>query len=682
MKRLGHVMFAALLTARLSSPAAAELPTAIFGESLSVSANNDLELLKEEETVSIASRYEQPISQAPSNVYVVTDEDIRQSGATDLPTVLRRIPGLEVMQMTGADFNVSARGDNQPFANKMLVMVDGRSIYLDVQGNVFWKSLPITLPEIKRIEVLKGPASAMYGFNAFDGVINIITKSPEEMKGTTLQFGGGEQGTITSAAVQAGTIGKFGYRLSIGRDQTQQWRDRDALAFRSHKFNVQTDYALSSTSKLQLSGGVVESNRYDGQVGEVTSNSTRPSFSYANAVYEHGAFLIRAWWSGYTDHATINPLPQLANILSVTDRNGVSTNPFSGNTYNVDVQHALNLGATNRLLYGANYRHNSLSSPAIDQFSRENRLGLFLQDEWRATAAITIVAGLRYDLHTQINGTWSPRLAILYQPVEGHTFHLSGSAAYRPPTLFESHQDQRVTTTIPTGLPCPSSISSTVPVTGATGLAPEQISSSEAGYQGWYWKHRLRIRADLFYNHISDLIGSRPLTGGASAFVNDPGSADIYGGVAGIEFLASRWLSGFANYAYEEIGQSFSGTVRRGAPRSKVSDGVRTEWENGLSGEVSYYYVGAATYPIAQSFSLLANIPTTGVTTPGDRVGSYNLLNLRAGYRFWQQKASAGYMRDAEVAVSVFNALNDEHKEHPLGDLIGRRVMGWLTLRF
>ncbi len=682
MKRLRHVMFAALLTARLSSPAAAELPAAIFGESLSVSANNDLELLKEEETVSIASRYEQPISQAPSNVYVVTDEDIRQSGATDLPTVLRRIPGLEVMQMTGADFNVSARGDNQPFANKMLVMVDGRSIYLDVQGNVFWKSLPITLPEIKRIEVLKGPASAMYGFNAFDGVINIITKSPEEMKGTTLQFGGGEQGTISSAAVQAGTVGKFGYRLSIGRDQTQQWRDGDALAFRSHKFNVQTDYALSSTSKLQLSGGVVESNRYDGQVGEVTSNSIRPSFSYANAVYEHGAFLIRAWWSGYTDHATINPVPQLAGLLSVTDRNGVSTNPFSGNTYNVDVQHALNLGTTNRLLYGANYRHNSLSSPAIDQFSRENRLGLFLQDEWRATAAITIVAGLRYDLHTQINGTWSPRLAILYQPVEGHTFHLSGSAAYRPPTLFESHQDQRVTTTIPTGLPFPSSISSTVPVTGATGLAPEQTSSYEAGYQGWYWKHRLRIRADLFYNHISDLIGSRPLAGGASAFVNDPGSADIYGGEAGIEFLASRWLSGFANYAYEEIGQSFSGTVRRGAPRSKVSAGVRTEWENGLSGEVSYYYVGAATYPIAQSFSLLANIPTTGVTTPGDRVGSYNLLNLRAGYRFWQQKAAAGYMRDAEVAVSVFNALNDEHKEHPLGDLIGRRVMGWLTLRF
>ena len=682
MKRPWHLLLVVLLLLILRSIAAAEPGSVRFEESLSFPVSNDLELLKEEETVSIASRYEQPISQAPSNVYVVTDEDIRLSGATDLPTILRRIPGLEVMQMTGADFNVSARGANQPFANKMLVMVDGRSIYLDVQGNVFWKSLPITIPEIKRIEVLKGPASAMYGFNAFDGVINIITKSPEEMKGTTLQFGGGEQGTASSAAVHAGTIGKFGYRLSVGRDQTQQWRERNALAFRAHKFNVQTDYALSSRSKLQISGGLVETNRYDGQVGEVTSNSIRPSFGYANAVYEQGDFLIRAWWSGYTDHATISPLPQLTDFLSVTDRNGVSTNPFSGNTYNVDVQHAVNLGSTNRLLYGANYRHNSLSSPAIDQFSRESRLGLFLQDEWRATAAITIVAGLRYDLHTQINGTWSPRVAILYQPIEGHTFHLSGSAAYRPPTLFESHQDQRVTTTIPTGVPFPPSVSTTVPVTGATGLAPEQISSYEAGYQGWYWKHRLRVRADLFYNHISDVIGSRPLAGGASGFVNDPGSADIYGGEAGIEFLARRWLSGFANYAYEEIGQSFSGTVRRGAPRSKVSAGVRTEWENGLSGEISYYYVGAATYPIAQSFTLLASIPTTGVTTPGDRVGSYNLLNLRAGYRFWQEKAAAGYMRDAEVAVSVFNALNDEHKEHPLGDLIGRRVMGWLTVRF
>lgn len=226
-----------LLAGMLTIVLVAQAPLPGYAEELSTQSDQaliqELELIKEEESVSIASRYEQPISQAPANVYVITDEDIRHSGATDLPTVLRRVPGIEVMQMSGADFNVSARGDNQPFANKMLVLVDGRSIYVDVQGTVFWKAIPVTLPEIKRIEVLKGPASAVYGFNAFDGIINIITKSPEEMKGTTIQFGGGELGTISSAAVHAGTAGNLGYRLSVGRDQNQQWRDRDALAFRS-----------------------------------------------------------------------------------------------------------------------------------------------------------------------------------------------------------------------------------------------------------------------------------------------------------------------------------------------------------------------------------------------------------------------------------------------------------------
>src|SRR5688572_18175374 len=246
LARMGHPMLATLLTVGLASMAQAEpaLPEAVEPRP-EVALTEELELLKEEETVSIASQYEQPISQAPSNVYVITDEDIRQSGATDLPTVLRRIPGMEVIQMSGADFNVSARGNNQAAANKLLVMVDGRSIYVDVQATVFWKSIPVTLPEIKRIEVLKGPAAAIYGFNAFDGIINIITKTPEEMKGATVQFGGGGLGTISSAAIYAGTSGKLGYRLSAGWDQNQQWRDRDSLAFRSHKFNAQTEYALS-----------------------------------------------------------------------------------------------------------------------------------------------------------------------------------------------------------------------------------------------------------------------------------------------------------------------------------------------------------------------------------------------------------------------------------------------------
>jgi iron complex outermembrane receptor protein len=660
------VVFSAGLATMTSdlAAAAADQPTG--------AALEELRFLKEE-TVSIAARHEQPISQAPSNVYVITDEDIRQSGATDLPTVLRRIPGLEVMQMSGADINVSVRGDNQPFANKILVLVDGRSIYVDVQGVVFWKAIPVTLPEIKRIEVLKGPASAVYGFNAFDGIINIITKSPEEMKGTTLQFGGGEFGTITASAIQAGTMGKFGYRLSVGHDQNQQWRNRDALAFRDNKFNVQTEYALTSDSKVLVSGGLVDVNRFDGQIGEIVTSADRPSLGYAQASYERPNFFLRGWWSRYSDNSTVTINPLIANFIRVTDRNGSSVQPFMSDTYNVEAQHALEFGPTNRVTYGMNYRHNSLSSSATDAFSREDRLGLYVQEEWRATDTVTLVAGLRYDLDTFINPAVSPRVALLYQMSPEHAFRASASAAYRPPTLFETHADQRAVTTVPTGLPppFPPTFTTTVAVQGARNLDPEQIISYEAGYQGWYFKHRLRVRADLFFNHVSDLITNRNTSPGIASFVNDRGQADIYGGEAGVEFLATRWLTGFANYSYEEFGQSFLGTARRGAPRFKFNAGLRGEWESGWSGEAGLYHVGAATYPIASTFTALAPF---GVPAIDARVGSYTLLNLRGGYRFWHEKA--------EVAVSVFNALDDRHKEHPLGDTIGSRVMGWLTLKW
>jgi iron complex outermembrane receptor protein len=678
------VLFLGLLTILL----VAQAPLPGYTEELSIQFDEDpipeLELIKEEETVSTASRYEQPISQAPANIYVITDEDIRHSGATDIPTILRRVPGIDVMQMSGADFNVSARGSNQPFANKMLVLVDGRSIYVDVQAVVWWKSIPVTLPEIKRIEVLKGPASSIYGFNAFDGIINIITKSPEEMKGTTVQFGGGELGTISSAAIHANKIGDFGYRLSIGRDQNQQWRDRNALAFRSNKFNVHTEYALPSNAKLLVSGGFVDANRFDGQIGETVSAANRPSQGYANVAYERHNFLLRGWWSGYWDTSTINSNPLLANFIRVTDRNGNSSHPFMGNTYNLDAQHTLDFGASNRLIYGVNYRHNSLSSSTTDAFSRENRLGLFLQDEWRVIQSLTLVAGLRYDIDTFTNPKLSPRVALIYQASPEQTFRVSGSVAYRPPTLFETHEDLRVVTTVPTGapLPFPPTVTQTTAVNGAPNLDPEQIISYEAGYQGWFLKHRLRLRADLFFNHITDLVTIRNTSASTASFVNDRGQADMYGGEAGVEFLATSWLTGFANFSYQEIGQSFLGTARRGAPRFKYNAGLRGDWDNGWSGEAALYHVGAATYPVATTFTILAAIPTTGVVVPAERVGSYNLLNLRGAYKFWQQTTEAGYMRDAEVALSAFNALNDMHKEHPLGDTIGSRVMGWVTVRY
>jgi iron complex outermembrane receptor protein len=630
-----------------------------------------LEIL-EDQQVSIADLHEVPISEASGNVYVITDEDIRHSGATDIPTLLRRIPGIEVMQMTGADFNVSVRGNNQTAANKLLVLVDGRSIYEDTFGSVFWTLLPVTLPEIKRIEVLKGPASAIYGFNAFDGVVNIITKSPEEMKrntnGTTLQFGGGEFGTIRAAAVQAGTYEKLGYRLSVGHDQNQKWSDRNQLALRANKFNLQTEYALPGLSKLIFSGGLVDSNRFDGQVFDVVHENSTIANGYANLEYRRPDFFIRGNWMRWNENRQELFDSRVAPFAGFTDRDLNVNQMFKQDVYNLEAQHALEFGTANRLTYGFNYRHNAVSLNVHDEFTRENRFGVYLQDEWRATKTLTAVAGLRWDLHSEINPTYSPRVSLLYKPAENHTFRLASSVSYRPPTLAETHIDLR-------GIDPPSTV--VFVQRGSRNLEAEKIVSYEAGYQGWFWKHRLRIRADVFYNHISDfLTGADTADPAVFSFANT-GKADIYGGEAGVEFLATSWLTGFANYSTAQLWQSTDlvaagGLTPRGAPSYKANAGLRAEWDNGLSGEVVVHHVSAASYPVSSAFGIFA--PVGGFTPPDTRVGSYTLLNLRGAYQLWRERA--------EVAVAVFNALNDRHQENPVGEMIGSRVMGWLTIKY
>ncbi len=627
--------------------------------------SEELELMKEEESVSIAARYEQPISQAPSNVYVITDEDIRHSGATDIPTILRRIPGMEVMQTSGADFDVSVRGDNQTSANKILVMVDGRSIYNDVQGTMNWKLLPVTLPEIKRIEVLKGPASAVWGFNAFDGVINIITKSPEEMKGTTLQFGGGSYGTIMASAIQAGKVDKFGYRLSVGHNQNASWNNSSALAFRDNLFNVLTEYALSTDSKIKVAGGLVDSNAANPLVSQDVTIANKPSQGYAHVEYERPDFFIRAFWNQYSSTSVVTFQPPIAPFLTYSSGDGSPTTWFTANTYNIDIQHSVGILADNRLTYGVNYRLNTLSSNDITQYTTENRLGFFVQNEWKAAAPFTVMAGVRYDLDTFISPTVSPRVTFLYTPSSDHTFRASGSVAYRPPTMLEKKANSFVNTNPP--LP-----PVTTTIAGGQGLSPEQMISYDLGYQGWYWRHRIRIRADAFYNHISDLISVRNQSPTLAVYTNDMGSADIYGGEAGVEYLAAKWLTGFANYSYQEIHQSFTGRVQRAGPHNKFNVGLRGEWDSGFNAEAIFHYYGSATYPPGQSFTTFSQAGL--VTLPNPNVGAYNLLNIRAGYRFWHDKA--------EVAVSSFNTLNDKHQEYPLSETIRNRVMGWLTIRF
>ena len=488
------------------------------------------------------------------------------------------------------------------------------------------------------------------------------------MNGTTLQAGAGEYGTVRTAAIHGGKAGDLGYRLSIGHDQQQQWRDRSSLAFRSDRINGLVNYQLNSGGTVRMEGGVINTNRDDFVSGDILSLDNRYKLGYARAAYEHGEFFIRAFWSQNSVTLSNETFPILAPFVIVSDRNGNSYNiPFLTNTYDLVSQYSHAIGSAHRVTLGANYRHNTLSGTQISDFSQEDRFGVYLQDEWRLLQTVTLTAGIRMDTHSEINPTYSPRVALIYAPHPNHTLRLSGSVAYKPPTLFETNADLRTTTTI-------FGFSTTNAGQGSHNLKPERITSYEAEYQGWFFDHRARMRLTLFANHIANMIEPTEISPTFSTWVNAPGVADIQGTEAGLEFLPTSWLKGYANYSYQSISQSVTGAARRSGPRSTVNGGLRANWDNGLNADAAVHYVGGASYPIRteiySTFSTIGLIPSSAI--PTERVDSYTLVNLRGGYRFWNQRA--------EVAISAYNALNDRHREHPLGDTIGSRVMGWFTL--
>jgi iron complex outermembrane recepter protein len=376
---------------------------------------------------------------------------------------------------------------------------------------------------------------------------------------------------------------------------------------------------------------------------------------------------VRASWSQSNASITNTPLAFLTPFVSVTDTEGRSSGiPFITNNYDLWSQYTYQIGNAHRLIGGINYRRNTLSSTEITGFSQEDRLGMYMQDAWTLWPSLTLNAGARMDLHSDIHPTYSPRIALVYEPIKNHTFRISGSVAYRSPTLIESNS--AITTNFNIfGFGIQSQLQ------GSHNLAPERIVSYEAEYQGWYLDHRLRTRVAVFHNHLKNLIDAVPVSPTSGTWANSPGVADIQGAEIGIEVIATSWLRGFANYSHQHTNQSITDFQRRGGPSSTANGGIRTEWDNGLNGQIAVHYVGAGVYPVRTVISDFANlglIPQSAVPNPN--VGSYTLMNVRAGYRFWENRA--------EFAMSVFNALNDQHREHPLGDISSSRVMGWFTL--
>jgi iron complex outermembrane receptor protein len=186
------------------------VPNALAQKSRPDLSNITIEALAEAEITSV-SRKEEKLSQTAAAAFVITQEDIRRSGATSIPEVLRMVPGLDVAQIDANKWAITARGFNERFADKMLIMIDGRTVLTPLSSGVNWDSQDTILEDIERIEVIRGPGASVWGANAVNGVINIITKTAKDTQGVLVTEGGGTQEGESGAVRYGGAMGNRGF---------------------------------------------------------------------------------------------------------------------------------------------------------------------------------------------------------------------------------------------------------------------------------------------------------------------------------------------------------------------------------------------------------------------------------------------------------------------------------------
>lgn len=618
--------------------------------------SRELLLFQEIPTVFTVSKKEQLITDSPSAVSIITDEEIRASGATNIPDLLRMVPGVDVMAISATDINVNLRGFNKESSHKLLVLIDGRSVYLDFMGIVLWESLPITMEEIKRIEVVKGPGSAIWGANAYSGIINIVTKRPEEMRGTTVSATYGEQDTLIGSIIHAGREGKTSYKVAAGWKQTDHWgennwgpaavRDEDDRALEAKKANFMVDHQLAGNAGLTLSGGIDDSNGDTLTALDVYERENRASFLKLD--YKRGSLSFHTYWNSL--RADIG-----ANLAG--DGFAIDTD-----TYDFELQKIIDTGPRNSIIAGASYRINTLDSKITAGYHHQELWGLYLQDDFRPVEGLLFTVGARHDHHPLVGENLSPRAAVIYKPGERHSLRLSYTTSFSLPTFTQSYLSKDY-------------VLNGIQITGKGNrdVGPEKMRSWDAGYQGQITE-RVKGSLDLFHNELENFITFVPSGGFTEYTYGNIGKYKASGGEASIEFYIARDLTARANYSYQYIWNEEADTRVRYSPLSKINAELRYDPGRGLNTAIWINNVGGTNWT-SKAPSENWNYPVSLTTRPGTdpEVGSYTLLNMKIGYRFTE---------DTELSISAFNMLNDRHREFIAGDEIGRRISANITARF
>jgi iron complex outermembrane recepter protein len=519
----GTVLLAFLLS---GSPARAE-GSATIGELKEL----NLEDLMNVEVTSVA-RHAQKLLGAASAIQVITQEDIRRSGATSIPEALRLADNLQVAQKNSHDWAISARGFNTALANKLLVMIDGRTVYTPLYSGVFWDVQDYLLADIDRIEVISGPGGSLWGANAVNGVINIITKSAAETQGLYAEAGGGSQphdftgvryGGSLAADTQFRVYGKYFNR----GDEVLANGDSAGDAWHQGRTGFRLDSKAGARDMLTLQG-----DYYDGHEEVPTGGNSDTS----------GDNLLGRWTRTLSDDAdfTLQSYIDQTHLADPIAPLVINAMPFSPagilyddlTTYDVDFQHRLRAGARQQIVWGLGYRfsHDAvINAPALGFFPAtldQSLYSAFVQDEIAVLKNVAFTVGSKLEHNHYTGYELEPNVRLSWALSSNQALWSAVSRAVRTPSRIDHDLSE--------GTPPYLKL-----LEGGSDFGSETVIAYELGYRAQL-NSSFTTSISAFYNRYNDVRSTSftPATILPLFFANN-----LEGDTSGLEFSGNYQVS-------------------------------------------------------------------------------------------------------------------------------------------
>jgi iron complex outermembrane receptor protein len=590
--------------------------------------------------VTSVSKVPQKLTEVASAVQVITNEDIRRSGATNIPEALRLAPNLQVAQLNSDSWIISARGFNTVFANKLLVLIDGRTVYTPLFGGVIWDMQSVLLEDVDRIEVISGPGGSLWGVNAVNGVINIITKKARDTHGLYATAAAGDFMNLHAAARYADSIGsKVFYRIYGQTTRRNSTYHPDGTRNQDYWRNTQAGFNIGfyPTNKdvLTVQGDVNIGTR--GAAADGSGFDTQNVLARWNrTISERSNFALQFYYDRYW---TTDP-------LSLGDEM---------NTLDMDFQHKMTLGKRHNVLWGLGYRHvndhvvNRIAAGILPERKVLPVYSGFIQDEISLRDDLKFTIGSKFLNNVYSGFEIQPSARLNYSPNDKNTLWTAVSRAVRAPSRFD----------VDYFLPLERQPPTVASVAGGPNFDSERLNAFEVGYRTQP-SSVLSMSFAGFYNIYNNVYSVEPLPGTLTYQIQNGSAARSWGGeFCGTYQVTPEWrLRGGFTYFGKDL------HAREGHDQDPSY----------LANDAKHHLLLQSMLNLPFNFKLdiiaryMDYIPASFATV---RVPEYATADARLAFEYGKMEIS-------------FTAQNIAHKVHSEYDAlrIPRNFFGRLTFRF